>query len=526
MSGWNASRPTWDPEGGVSDSTPGFPDPEDHGRPGNGRHSYGQPGQQGQPRQPSFPGYDPEDLWPQDQGEGGYGDGANGQHGSNGQHRYGTRASLGLPQEDYPPADWGQPSQEFEQRDHAQPSHTGRHAAGTARSGADQEYAVQDYAARMDPALQDFFAPKPARPGFAPPGRQPASAPQPSRPPQAPGPSLAPGPSRAPGPAYPGQPGYPGQGPQTGGQQPAKQRDGQPRRPTGPQQASQAPQAPWSSQPSQSRSAPPWANEPGQAGRADPWDTPAPRPGSRSASRADRDRDTRGSQHSSRGSQRDSRGKVLIAVGLVVVLAIAAGAYLVLRKHGATPTTGTPPATAPPRTTPSASHPASGQATQPATGTAYTLSTPATAGGYPKLATAPSSVTSTATATAQSVREQAVNSGGKVTGQVSGYYQLSSGQVMSFAGYEGTFNPAKVLASLGQVGQGGQTYSAGTHGGDLACIPSAGMPGGTVCVWVTATTLGVTEFFASTGAPENVTNQSKAAQDTVNFRADAEAAKS
>jgi hypothetical protein len=216
---------------------------------------------------------------------------------------------------------------------------------------------------------------------------------------------------------------------------------------------------------------------------------------------------------------------VFIAVGLVVVLAIAAGAYLVLRKHGTTPPASMSPTTAP-RTTPSASHPASGQATNPATGTAYTLSTPATAGGYPKLATTSSTVTSTATATAQSVREQAVNSGGKVTGQVSGYYQLSSGQVMSFAGYAGTFNPAKVLASLGQVGQGGQTYPAGAHGGDLACIPSAGTPGGTVCVWVTTTTLGVTEFFASTGAPENVTDQAKAAQDTVNFRADVEAAKS
>jgi hypothetical protein len=510
MSGWNASRPTWDPEGGVSDSTPGFPDQEDgRSRPGDGGHSYGQSGQQGQPRQPSFPGYDPEDLWPQDQGEGGYSNGADGQHASSGQYRYGTRASLGLPQEDYPAADYGQPSQQFEQRDYAQPGHTARHAAGTARSAADQEYATQDYAARMDPALQDFFAPQPSRPGTAPSGRQPASAPQ------------APQPSQAPGAGYPGQPGYSGQGPQPGGRQPATQRDGQPRRPTGPQQSFQAShgtqpsQAPWASQPSHSRSAPPWASEPGQAGHADPWDTPAPRPGSRSASHADRD---------TRGSQR-GRGKVLIAVGLVVVLAIAAGAYLVLRKHGTTPPASMSPTTAP-RTTPSASHPASGQATNPATGTAYTLSTPATAGGYPKLATASSTVTSTATATAQSVREQAVNSGGKVTGQVSGYYQLSSGQVMSFAGYEGTFNPAKVLASLGQVGQGGQTYPAGAHGGDLACIPSAGTPGGTVCVWVTTTTLGVTEFFASTGAPETVTNQAKAAQDTVNFRADAEAAKS
>ena len=129
MSGWNASRPTWDPEGGVSDSTPGFPDQEDS-RPGNGRHSYGQSGQQGQPRQPSFPGYDPEDLWPQDQGEGGYSNGAGGQHASSGPPRYGTRASLGLPQEDYPATDYGQPGQQFEQRDYAQPGQTGRHAAG------------------------------------------------------------------------------------------------------------------------------------------------------------------------------------------------------------------------------------------------------------------------------------------------------------------------------------------------------------------------------------------------------------
>ena len=504
MSGWNASRPTWDPEGGVGDSTPGFPDQEDHGKPGNGRHSYGQPGQQGQPSQPSVPGYDPEDLWAQEQGEGSYRNGADGQHGY-------TRASLGFPQDDYSPADYGQPSQQpeqrdLEQRDYAQPGHTGRHAAG--RGGADPEHAAQEYAARMDPALQDFFAPQPSRRDFAPPGEQPAPAPQPSLP------------------GYPGQPGYSaGQGPQPGGQQRAAQRDGQLRRPTGPQQSSRTPQpgqAPWASQPSPSRSAPPWANEPGQAGRPDPWNTPAPRPGSRSASRAsrvERDRDTR-------GSQGGSRVKVLIAAIVVVVLAIAAGAYLLLHKHSTTPPTSTPPTTAAPRTTPSASHPASGQATQPATGTVYTLSTPATAGGYPKLATAPSAVTSTATATAQSVREQAVNSGGKVTSQVSGYYQLSSGQVLSFAGYEGTFDPAKVLASLGQVGQGGQTYSAGSHGGDLACIPSAGTPGGTVCVWVTTTTLGVTEFFSSTGAPENVTNQSKAAQDTVGFRADAEAAKS
>jgi hypothetical protein len=38
--------------------------------------------------------------------------------------------------------------------------------------------------------------------------------------------------------------------------------------------------------------------------------------------------------------------------------------------------------------------------------------------------------------------------------------------------------------------------------------------------------MGVTEFFGSTGAPETVTDQAKAAQDTVNVRGDVEAAKS
>jgi len=505
MNGWNPPRPTWDPEGGIGDSTPDFPEPEDHGR--HSRNPYAQSGKHGQPSQLSFPGYDPEDLWPQARGEGGgYSNGTNGQHAS------GSSDPLGFPPfpaEEYPAADYGQSSQPFGQRDSAQPGPTGRHAS---RGGSEQEYA-----ARMDPALQDFFAPQPPRPDFGRSGQQPASGPQPAQPSQ---------PSQ---PGYPGRSGYP-DGPQPGGQ--PLQRDDQPRRPGAPTaprqpshaaQGSQRSQAPWGPQPSQpprSPSAPPWAAESGQAPhKADPWDAPAPRQGSRAASHASH------ASHDSRGSG-GSRVKVLIAAIVVVVLAIAAVWFLVIRKHNTTTPTATPPTTAPARTTPSASQSASAKATQAATGTAYTLSTPATAGGYPKAATVASSVSSTATATAQSIREQAVSSGGKVTSTVTGYYQLSSGQVMSFAGYQGTFDPAKVLASLGQVGQGGQTYSAGAHGGDLACIPSAGTPGGTVCVWVTTTTLGVTGFFAANGAPENVTNQAKAAQDTVNFRADVEAAKS
>lgn len=202
------------------------------------------------------------------------------------------------------------------------------------------------------------------------------------------------------------------------------------------------------------------------------------------------------------------------AVGVVVVLGIAAAAYLLLHKSAAS----TPPAAAP--TTSHMASPAGQSAGQSAR---YTLSTPATAGGYPQVMAPPSAVSSVATATAQVVRGQAVTAGGKVTSQVAAYYQLDSGQVMSFAGYDGTFDPAKVLAALGSDWA---TFPAGPHGGDLACTPSAGTPGGTVCVWATTTTLGVTEFFASTDVPEIVTVQAKAAQDTVNVRADVEAAKS
>jgi hypothetical protein len=248
----------------------------------------------------------------------------------------------------------------------------------------------------------------------------------------------------------------------------------------------------------------------GQANGTDRWDTVAPRPGSRSA-RHQEDR-----QQPRRGHGRVIAGT---AIGVVVVIGIAAGAYKLLDKKSTPPAaSSTPPAVAPShQPTPTASHATTSTNAQSA---GYTLSVPATAGGYTKLATPPSAVTNVATATAQGVREQAVSAGSKVTGQVTGYYQLSSGQVMSFAGYEGTFDPTKVLATMGK------SFPAGPHGGGLICAPSAGTPGGTVCVWATTTTMGVTEFFGSTGAPETVTDQAKAAQDTVNVRDDVEAAKS
>jgi hypothetical protein len=153
--------------------------------------------------------------------------------------------------------------------------------------------------------------------------------------------------------------------------------------------------------------------------------------------------------------------------------------------------------------------------------TGYLLAAPGTAGGYARLTPVPSYVRGPAGSTAQAVRGSVVSNGGKVTSKLAAAYQLSGGQVMTFTGYEGTFSPAKVIASLSTLGMNVHTYTAGKDGGKLACAVTSGTQSGTFCVWVTSTTLGVTEFFSSVG-PEAVSNQSKTASDTLNFRNDVE----
>jgi hypothetical protein len=219
----------------------------------------------------------------------------------------------------------------------------------------------------------------------------------------------------------------------------------------------------------------------------------------------------------------------MIAAGLVVALGIAA-AVIVLTHHksgtpAATGTTTTPTAATKPSATLSASAtaPAGQPGAQPA---GYALATPATAGGYPKLAQAPAADSSTASQTALTIFRKATNtSSGKLPSDVTAAYQLSGGQVMTFVGYQGSFDPVKVMANVATLGTHGQPYDAGPHGGKLACATAPGTPSGTVCVWVTATTLGVTEFFSSAG-PEVVTIQSKAATDTVRLREGVEVVKS
>ena len=247
--------------------------------------------------------------------------------------------------------------------------------------------------------------------------------------------------------------------------------------------------------------------------RGDPWgppgpdtrdpyrDSPPPRAGSRSG-------------HRQEPPARRSGLTALIAVAVVVVIGIGVGAYMLMNRGNSTPpSTGDSP-TATPTSSPTATK--SPPALQ-AKAVAYTLTTPATAGGYPKLAAIPSAVKAAASPVAQAVENAAKQGGGKVTGQVAAAYQLSSGQVLAFTGFKGTFSPAKVMASLAALGTGSHTGTAGPHGGMLACATAPGSPSGTVCVWVTTTTLGITEFFSSTG-PEVVTDHAKAADDTLNFR--------
>jgi len=548
MSGWDASMPTREPErhrsGGGPRHAPGGPPDVFEPAYGPFDPDYGQQPDAEQPygREPR-PDYGREDVAPRHRAENGGYDGDASGPGGNGRHGRPAGGREDWPGQEHPRGDYGQRDG---LEDRARPGYPSRDPAGGGT-------ADPDYAARMDPALQDFFAPQPSRSDVAPPARQPGrlsgaqpdprpgpypgrqsgplpglqrgrqSGAQPSLPPgrqSGPMPGLPPGrqsgamPGLPPGRQSGAMPGLP-PGRQSGSQprlQPGPDWNGQPARPTRPnrpplRQPGQPGQPPQPPQPAHG-SRPPWAVE--QEAQPGRWDEAAPRPGSRAARRQDRRPPRRG------------LAIAAVAVAVVVVLGIVVAAFTLFNKSAP------PAASTPPRTTPSAGKPAASASARPSQPAGYALSAPATAGGYQKLTAAPTAVSNVATATAQAVREQAVNAGGKVTGQVTGYYQLSSGQVMSFAGYEGTFDPAKVLAAgnLNGLGSGWQTYPAGSHGGDLSCAPSAGTPGGTVCVWVTGTTLGVTEFFGSAGVPEVVTNQAKAAQDTVNVRADVEAAKS
>ena len=348
-----------------------------------------------------------------------------------------------------------------------------------------------ELAARMDPALQDFFAPTKPDPRYNGAGRPSQVA----QPPGLPGPGLPASGQSGPGWSEQGQ------------QRPRRDDERGPRRPG-------RPRDPW--QDPTTGSHPSLAQRDGQR-----------RPGSNGGRRAEDELEPAG------------RGKIIVAIVAVVVIVAAGGAYLALHKSsgnnsnvagGGTPTTSTSASapTATPKSTGAAKSPnVTGSATSAG---GYVLSAPSTAAGYP-IGTDPHFL-ATATSTAATIEHSGVaGGGGTVTGSpVSASYTLPDEQTIEFVGYQGTFNPTKVMANLASYGSSEATYPAGPNGGELACAntkATASTPSGAVCVWVTKSTLGFTEFFTQANGPEALnTAQSKGAEDTVKLRASVEKLKS
>ncbi len=213
----------------------------------------------------------------------------------------------------------------------------------------------------------------------------------------------------------------------------------------------------------------------------------------------------------------------LIAIGAVVAIIIVVAVVVLTHKSGG----GSPSAsssTAGTATTPAAKPSASkstGSGTSAAgggTAAAFTLSTPATAGSYAMGQDPHFLATAKATATQIAAAVKSGGGGASKANPVSAAYQLPASQVITFVGYTGTFTPAKIETILASLGSDPHTYPAGPNGGILGCANTTVAPDGAVCVWATATTMGVTEFFTASG-PETLNSaQAKGAADTLNLR--------
>jgi hypothetical protein len=164
-------------------------------------------------------------------------------------------------------------------------------------------------------------------------------------------------------------------------------------------------------------------------------------------------------------------------------------------------------------------------------GQAWAMTAPAAAGGYTRHTPMPSGMLATGTANATALMQAVVLSGGKPDGgatspkYVSADYLVPGNQSIGYVGFTGAFSPASVMDAFGKIADNVASEPAGAHGGQLACgtMSANSGPSGTVCVWATASSLGMVGFFGS-GGPEHVT-AGRAGQDTVNLRGDAEVAK-
>jgi hypothetical protein len=441
--------------------------------------------------------------------------GRTGDYGGTGEY---GRQDLGRADLDRPAA----PGQDFPRRDPGRADFSAPSAYSTYSGQPDQAEQAPpaanrgdaELAARMDPALQDFFAPTKPDPRYT--SARPNRAVQP---PGMPGPGLPNPDQQDPGQPNPGQSNLRQSNP---GQAIA-------RRPS--------PGLPDPGQPGQR-----WSDT-GPIRRDDgrrPQLLPPPAGG-----RDDEGGQRRPRSHDGRGDAHElvtgGKGKRILAAGAVAAVVVAGGAYLALHKSNnsngdaaadATPTASAPAtgstATTQPKTkdTPAKS----GVTSRASSSGGYLLSTPSTAAGYP-IGTDPKFL-ATAKSTVATIEHSAVSGGGgKVSGSpVAASYTLPDAQTIEFVGYQGTFNPSKVMTNLGSFGASESTYPAGPNGGELACANTTATsttPSGAVCVWVTKSTLGFTEFFTQADGPEALNSaQSKGAEDTVSLRASVEKLKS
>jgi hypothetical protein len=390
-------------------------------------------------------------------------------------------------------------------------------------------------AARMDPALQDFFAPTKPDPRYS--SARPNRA---AQPPGLPNPGLPNAGLPGPGQPNPGQPnpGQPNPGQPNPGQPSARQPS-----PGLPGPGLPGPGLPDPGQPRQQR----WSDTGPVPPRRDDGRGPQllPRP---AGAREDLGGQRRPRSHDGRGDSNEpatgSKGQRIIAVGAVAAVVLAGGAYLLLHKSNNSHSNNNAAA----NTTPTASAPAtsgstatakpkpknptnkSGVTSSPTSSGGYLLSTPSTAAGYP-IGTDPKFLATTKSTVATIEHSAVSGGGGKVSGSpVAASYTLPDAQTIEFVGYQGTFNPSKVMTNLGSFGTSEGTYPAGPNGGELACANTTATsttPSGAVCVWVTKSTLGFTEFFTQASGPEALNSaQSKGAEDTVNLRASVEKLKS
>ena len=216
-----------------------------------------------------------------------------------------------------------------------------------------------------------------------------------------------------------------------------------------------------------------------------------------------------------------------IGIGMLVAAACVAGVYLFTNSRGKSFANSPTAALTIPRPITTPASPAPTTKAKAKAATRYILSAPATAGGYP-MGEDPIFLATAATTAQSIIAAVAVGGGGTVAGSpVSAAYNLpTNSQVITFVGYRGTFKPASVITSMGSFGTTDNTYPGGPHGGEIACAntsATASTPSGGVCVWATATTLGVTEFFDVVG-PETLTvSQYKGAADTRKLRSGVEA---